>query len=580
MIRCTWSDHFQRYKSQPDVQYAKIVETIPICKRVDEIDPEADELKEVVYQDDQLITRREDELTENLLEELSRRDIRKIWVNAPTNRWMSYEEALNQNKTIVQTKIAEPLQDHLISELDEIRSLEAVQRILKEYEASDIDDQLFSEIVSMRSYVPELIQRQEELNKGIDEIEDQDVKLQLVDILRARNPDFDPQRFPSSYRSIVSELANFLRDVSKFKNELKELIVEVDPEATPEISSEELTEVPKSDDEPIIESPELIDVLFPAPSEEMPDFLREGLLQESHQLMQTLTKKSYWDQDQVGTVIEALRELSEESPEIFWYVPMNSVTQSNLFLQTMVRIIIHSQVWPDDILENENFEEVNRWIFTHFTCDLGMLRIPETFWLHEQEFEEYQRLEIRKHPTYSAEFVRELQNTPQDVDDWILRHHQRGKEEGYPEEILSEPWPSGSQKLALCDVYEALTSPRHWREKRSPEKGMEFLEETFTEAQNHYLNEFKNRLGLHPPGALVRLQDDRIALVESVRNQKGCTVAPIAKEEESLQGFESPISLSNPEEELQSYPQTRVAPWSIRKLRWKQDESLNPESLI
>ena len=561
------------------MKYAKIRERLPLCRRVDEIDPEDDELREDVYQDDQLIVKREDELSEELLEELDRRGVRKIWVESPTYRWMPYDEALDQKKNIVETKIADPLQDHLISELDDIRSLEAIQRILKEYEESEVDDMLFSEIVSMRSYVPDLMERQETLSERIDSVEDEDTKLQLIDILRARNPNFDPEGVPAEYRSLVSDLADFIQDVTKFQSELKELIVEVDSEKTPELSREELRADEDVEEDPLIEAENLIDELFPAPPEDVPDFLKQGLFQDSFELIQSLTKRSHWDEGQARAVIKRLQGLSEELPEIFWAVPLNSVNQSNLFLQSIVRLIVHAQVWPEDLLGDDNFQESNRWCFAHFACDLGMLEIPETFWLHEQEFEDYQRMEIRKHPEQSVKFVRDIENVPEGVEEWILRHHQRGKNKGYPKDLLSDPWPPASQKLALCDVYEALTSPRYWREKKSPKESMRFLEQTFCDARGEFLTQFQSAIGVHPPGSLVRLRDDRIALIESVRTVDGCEVIPLRKESDTFSGIGSPVHLENPTEEFQSYPRTRVAPWSIRRLRWKHDESLNPESL-
>ncbi|MER1998757.1 MAG: HD domain-containing phosphohydrolase, partial [Lysinibacillus sp.] len=90
-------------------------------------------------------------------------------------------------------------------------------------------------------------------------------------------------------------------------------------------------------------------------------------------------------------------------------------------------------------------------------ADCGMAKIPlrireKTTTLAEQEF-----LEVRKHPMYSYQMVKDLTALKTDMKLAIYQHHERLDGSGYPRKDKAESIILFSQVIAVADVFHAMT---------------------------------------------------------------------------------------------------------------------------
>ena len=62
------------------------------------------------------------------------------------------------------------------------------------------------------------------------------------------------------------------------------------------------------------------------------------------------------------------------------------------------------------------------------------------------------------------------------ADTISLTHQERWNGSGYPNHLKGEEVPQAGRIVAICDVFDALTSKRYYKEAFSIKKAMEIIE--------------------------------------------------------------------------------------------------------
>lgn len=125
-----------------------------------------------------------------------------------------------------------------------------------------------------------------------------------------------------------------------------------------------------------------------------------------------------------------------------------------------------------------------------------------------------QRRAVRAHPQQSVEA---LQRAGVDDTVWIsavAHHHERLDGSGYPQGLCGDDIPIGARLLALADTYCAMIRPRAYRGAIAATEAMRtiFLERG-SKVDEALAGRFIREVGIYPPGALVRLENNEIAIV-------------------------------------------------------------------
>lgn len=111
-------------------------------------------------------------------------------------------------------------------------------------------------------------------------------------------------------------------------------------------------------------------------------------------------------------------------------------------------------------------------------ADCGMAKIPTKIRDKKTTLTEVEFLEIRKHPIYSYQMVKDLPALKTNMKQSIFQHHERLDGSGYPRGIKSEEISIYSQIIAVADVFHAMTSERLYRSKQSPFKVIDMIKES------------------------------------------------------------------------------------------------------
>ncbi len=118
-----------------------------------------------------------------------------------------------------------------------------------------------------------------------------------------------------------------------------------------------------------------------------------------------------------------------------------------------------------------NSYEVNRLYYAALLHDIGKAAVPlqvlaKRGRLDEEEFEL-----VKRHPLESAQHVESIDFLAEQAES-IQHHHEQYDGGGYIDGLAAETIPLGARIMALADAYDAMVSPRPWREPKTHEQAV------------------------------------------------------------------------------------------------------------
>ncbi|MEI7614395.1 MAG: HD-GYP domain-containing protein [Betaproteobacteria bacterium] len=145
--------------------------------------------------------------------------------------------------------------------------------------------------------------------------------------------------------------------------------------------------------------------------------------------------------------------------------------------------------------------------------DLGKAALPIELLHKPEKLSEDEFDIIRRHP---FEGTRLLQNCGVGgaVLDVCLNHHARMDGSGYPNKVKGNEISLLAKMAAVCDVYDAISSGRPYKDAWDPAEAMRKMAEW---TSGHFdpvvFHAFVKSIGIYPVGSLVRLTSGRLAVV-------------------------------------------------------------------
>ncbi|MNV05487.1 Cyclic di-GMP phosphodiesterase response regulator RpfG [compost metagenome] len=108
--------------------------------------------------------------------------------------------------------------------------------------------------------------------------------------------------------------------------------------------------------------------------------------------------------------------------------------------------------------------------------DMGKIAIPDAVLLKQGKLNEEELAIMRRHPRIGYELLSGSQNRFIQVGALIaLRHHERYDGSGYPDGLIGDAIPLEARIVAVADVFDALISPRPYKEAWTMEATLAYL---------------------------------------------------------------------------------------------------------
>lgn len=149
-----------------------------------------------------------------------------------------------------------------------------------------------------------------------------------------------------------------------------------------------------------------------------------------------------------------------------------------------------------------------------FLHDVGKTRVEKVILNKPGKLSDDEYQEMKRHPEYGAEIVRQMEGVPERVAEAVLGHHIRHDRQGYPEWARWNPFGLTAEIVAVADCYDATTTLRAYQRPMQPKEAVDRMRSLAgTSLDERVVERFVELTGKFPTGSLVRLDNNEIAVV-------------------------------------------------------------------
>ncbi|MDP5277677.1 HD-GYP domain-containing protein [Sphingomonas sp. DG1-23] len=145
--------------------------------------------------------------------------------------------------------------------------------------------------------------------------------------------------------------------------------------------------------------------------------------------------------------------------------------------------------------------------------DVGKMTVPDAILNKPGRLDDAEFALIRAHPEQGHAMLEKGEGVTQEVLDVSLLHHEKIDGSGYPFGLKGEAISLAARMGAICDVYDALTSDRAYKESWTPLKAATEMYGWEGHFDRDLLFKFFRSIGVVPPGLLVRMRSNRLGIV-------------------------------------------------------------------
>ncbi|MGV3729495.1 MAG: HD-GYP domain-containing protein [Sphingopyxis sp.] len=153
--------------------------------------------------------------------------------------------------------------------------------------------------------------------------------------------------------------------------------------------------------------------------------------------------------------------------------------------------------------------------------DVGKVAIADAVLNKPGRLSQAEMRSVRSHPVAGHALLATSPGVPDAALDLCLRHHEKVDGSGYPGRLAGEALSLAARMGAICDVYDAVTSNRPYKEAWSPCEALTAMQGWAGHFDPVLLDRFADSLGIFPVGTLVRLSTGELGLVAGSAGEGG-----------------------------------------------------------
>lgn len=515
-----------------------------------------------------------EEVTQRLKRQMQNMGVRKVWLERRIPEWMPLAEAKIRNYEIVETHDVTPLHFQILTNFQGAFSTEGIDQLLgriKDSEAEDNPD-LAEDLSALYDKADELKRREKKLNRLIDDLENEELREQYYGLLSAARPQaVDPSKIKQGKSGLGRKIQDFLEGLNVLKTDLSQIILGMDEdELVAFFQLEDLGEYDSSPD--FADSFVLFERMF-APSDHEEDPVLDELFNTVRSFIREMFYDRTLDPDKLETIDTILWEgFNPELPHWFMGLGQPGELKSYLLTHSVNTAILTAQLYQSS---DRSPERETRYItLACLLKDIGMVLVPQSYHLHQEDLSDEQLNKLKIHPLISLEFLDDLTSGYGRSLELIEKHHEKLDGTGYPRG--SGRLDQDQRLINVCDMFDAMTSPRMWRGPIPPNDAMKFLLEDAGEAiDNEWVNHLIQQVGIFPVGTVVRLSNEEPSIV--LENRPERPDKPIVVPVQSLMKSNGELDLIDLAEEnlsVQAGGTDRKAPLAIRR-RFTQSDQIS-----
>ena len=165
-------------------------------------------------------------------------------------------------------------------------------------------------------------------------------------------------------------------------------------------------------------------------------------------------------------------------------------------------------------LDKQQMEDLGTGALFH---DLGYSEIPDKILLKKTPLNKAELSFFQMHPEYGVKQAKQIGTIPSEAVAIIEQHHEMIDGSGYPKGLREHNISELAQVVAIVNAYDNLCNQKDASKSCSPYEAISIL---FAKEKHRFNKEkmtlFISNMGVYPPGTVVKLSDETIAVVMSI----------------------------------------------------------------
>jgi HD-GYP domain-containing protein (c-di-GMP phosphodiesterase class II) len=145
--------------------------------------------------------------------------------------------------------------------------------------------------------------------------------------------------------------------------------------------------------------------------------------------------------------------------------------------------------------------------------DVGKMTIPLDILNNPGRLTDAEFGVVKEHPAAGHRMLLEGGAVGDIALDVCLHHHEKMDGAGYPNKLSGDNISVFARMGAICDVYDAVTSNRPYKQGWCPSESLRRMAEWEGHFDKNIFQAFVKCIGIYPVGTLVRLQSGRLGVV-------------------------------------------------------------------
>jgi putative nucleotidyltransferase with HDIG domain len=210
-------------------------------------------------------------------------------------------------------------------------------------------------------------------------------------------------------------------------------------------------------------------------------------------------------------VVSAMVDVVAESADsLVWLTQLKNAHEYTL--QHSVNVCILSLAFAHHLgYPKEQMQQIGLGALLH---DIGKIRTPIDVLDKPGKLTDHEFEIMRRHPVDGWKMLRDKPEMSEASLEIVKYHHERLSGRGYPEGRKADQLSTHVLLVAICDVYDAMTSDRIYQRGVPSTVGLTAMHQLApSEFGKELMQEFIRCLGIYPVGSLVELTDRSLGIV-------------------------------------------------------------------
>lgn len=222
--------------------------------------------------------------------------------------------------------------------------------------------------------------------------------------------------------------------------------------------------------------------------------------------------------EEVGELVDQMARAFLDAPELTLHVMGEKAGGEEVYYHGLNTSILSMMLAKELGVSLEDGRLLGLGALMH---DIGLMEIPDRVLKKNPDELTHAEIELRKlHCEYGVRIAQRA-GLPEAVQLVIYQHHEMMDGSGYPKSLKGEAIHRLARIISMVNFYDNLCNPVDLAKAFTPHEALSLM---FAQRRNKFdpkaLQLMIRCLGVYPPGSIVKLSNDALALVQSVNPQK------------------------------------------------------------